>query len=72
FSLIPQKFTLSQLQRVYEVVLSQRFDKRNFRKRLRSLKLVKELDEFQDNVPHRAARLYRLNPREAHYGDQLI
>lgn len=66
FELLPQKFTLSQLQRLYETILEQPLDKRNFRKKILSMKLLVELDELQSDVPHRAARLYQFD--EHKYG----
>src|SRR5690242_21665448 len=63
FELLPKKFTLSQLQHLYEVVLERELDKRNFRKRVLSFKLLEELDEVEQDVAHRAARLYRFDER---------
>ena len=61
FELLPPKFTLSQLQRLYEMVLERPLDKRNFRKKILSMELLVELDEIQQDVAHRAARLYRFD-----------
>jgi 8-oxo-dGTP diphosphatase len=61
FELLPPKFTLSQLQRMYEIILERTLDKRNFRKKVLSLDLLEELDEVQQDVAHRAARLYRFD-----------
>jgi len=61
FELLPPKFTLSQLQRMYEIILERPLDKRNFRKKVLSLELLEELDEVQQDVAHRAARLYRFD-----------
>ena len=58
FELLPPKFTLSQLQHLYETVLERRLDKRNFRKKILSMELLIELDEIEQDVAHRAARLY--------------
>lgn len=64
FELLPRKFTLSQLQKLYETVLEQRFDKRNFRKKILSMDLLIELDEVQEDVAHRAARLYKFDEKK--------
>jgi 8-oxo-dGTP diphosphatase len=64
FELLPARFTLSQLQRVYETILERPLDKRNFRKRLLALDLLEELDEVEKDVAHRAARLYRFDERK--------
>ena len=58
FELLPQKFTLTQLQNLYEKILGERLDKRNFRKKVLSLGVLAGLKETQKNVKHRAARLY--------------
>lgn len=63
FELLPAKFTLSQLQRLYEKVLEKGLDKRNFRKKVLSMGLLEELDEVEQDVAHRAARLYRFDRR---------
>lgn len=64
FELLPQKFTLSQLQKLYEIILEQRLDKRNFRKKILGMKLLVELDEVQSEVRHRAARLYQFDEQK--------
>src|SRR6476660_3423734 len=61
FELLPPKFTLSQLQRLYEAVLETPLDKRNFRKKILALGFIEELDEIEQDVAHRAARLYRFD-----------
>jgi 8-oxo-dGTP diphosphatase len=62
FELLPPKFTLSELQHLYEAILGRPLDKRNFRKKLLAMDLVDALDETQQGVRHRAARLYSFNP----------
>ena len=64
FELLPPKFTLSQLQRVYEKILERPLDKRNFRKKILAMELLVELDEVEQDVAHRAARLYRFDRRK--------
>lgn len=63
FTLLPRKFTLTQLQRLYEVVLGRSLDKRNFRRRVLEMDLLVALDEVQSGASHRAARLYRFDGR---------
>lgn len=58
FELLPKKFTLGQLQQLYEVLLGETFDKANFRKRILSMNLLKDLNELQKEVAHRPAKLY--------------
>jgi len=64
FELLPKKFTLSQLQHLYELVLERELDKRNFRKRVLAMDLLVETDDVQQDVAHRAARLYRFDERK--------
>ena len=64
FELLPAKFTLSQLQKLYETILEKAIDKRNFRKKILGMDLLVELDEVQQDVAHRAARLYRFDRRK--------
>ncbi|MCA8915635.1 MAG: NUDIX hydrolase [Planctomycetes bacterium] len=61
FELLPRKFTLTQLQRMYEKILDRELDKRNFRKKVLGMGILDETDELQEGVAHRAARLYRFN-----------
>jgi 8-oxo-dGTP diphosphatase len=62
FELLPSKFTLNELQGLYEAVLDKTFDKGNFRKKIQSMNLLQALKESQKNVAHRPARLYRFDP----------
>ena len=58
FLLLPKEFTLSQLQQVYEVVLQERLDKRNFRRKILAQGIVEESGRLHYG-DHRPARLYR-------------
>ena len=58
YELLPKKFTLSELQRVYEIILQRPVDKRNFRKKILSQGQIIELNETRGDVAHRPARLY--------------
>jgi 8-oxo-dGTP diphosphatase len=62
FELLPKRFTLSQLQRLYETVLERPLDKRNFRKKVLAMDLLVDTGQVQKDVAHRAARLYRFEP----------
>lgn len=64
WSLVPEKFTLSQLQTAYETVLARPLDKRNFRKKVLALGLVRALDEMSTGGRHRPARLYSFRSHE--------
>ncbi|MBR07243.1 MAG: NUDIX hydrolase [Rickettsiales bacterium] len=61
FNLLPKKFTLLQLQNLYESILQIKLDKPNFRRKMLGMKLLIDIDEKQDNVSHRAAKLYRFD-----------
>ena len=61
---MPEKFALSQLQHVYEGVLERELDERSFRKKVLATGLLVETDEVQQDVAHRAARLYRFDERK--------
>jgi 8-oxo-dGTP diphosphatase len=64
FELLPPRFSLTQLQRMYEIILGTDLDKRNFRKKILSMDLLVETDEVEQGVRHRAARLYRFDRRK--------
>lgn len=61
FELLPELFTLTQLQHVYEAILGTQLDKRNFRRKVQKTELVLETGEVQKDVAHRAAQLYRFD-----------
>ena len=57
--ILPRKFTFSQLQKVYEIILNQKFDVRNFRKKINSLWIIEETWEKEIWNQHRPARLFK-------------
>ena len=59
--LLPRKFTLSQLQELYEIILDVKLDKRNFRKQIISKGILKKTNEKQKGVSHKPAELYKFN-----------
>lgn len=65
FQLMPEYFTLSELQSVYETIYDSPVDKRNFRKRVLALEHVEATDRKRRNGSHRPARLYRYTARDA-------
>ena len=64
FELLRTKFTFFQLQKLYETIVGIELDKRNFRKKFLKMDLLQELDEFQTNAPHRAAKLYAFDRKK--------
>lgn len=65
FQLLPKKFTLTELQRLYEIILHRPLDKRNFRKKILAQGIVKELEETKMDGIHRPARLYKFLEKRA-------
>ncbi len=63
YSLLPGRFTLSQLQRVYETIAGKKLDKRNFRKRMLSREIIEPTSERQAEGAGRPALLYRFSTR---------
>ncbi len=61
FELLPEEFTLTDLQSLYETVLNKTLDKRNFRKKILKMGILEDLQKYQENVAHRPARLFRFN-----------
>ena len=64
FELLPEKFTLTELQHLYEAILETSLDKRNFRKKILSMQLLIDLNELQENVAHRPAKLYSFDRQQ--------
>ena len=61
FELLPEKFTIKELQSLYEAILGINFDRRNFAKKMLHLEILTELDETVWPTPKREARLYKFN-----------
>ena len=62
FRLLPEEFTLTRVQDAYEAILGRPLDKRNFRKKLLSLRVLRPLPRSVREGAHRPARLYRFEP----------
>lgn len=58
FQLMPEEFTLTGLQKAYEVILDKKLDKRNFRKKIKELHILKDLKKKKQEGAHRPAALY--------------
>jgi ADP-ribose pyrophosphatase YjhB (NUDIX family) len=61
FNLLPKLFTLTQLQKVYEAILGNEIDKRNFRKRIKQINVIEKTDQIDKLSSKRGAALYRFN-----------
>ncbi len=72
YQLLNEKFTLTEMQKAYELIMGKKFDKRNFRKKALSTNGLKELNEYTKSSSKRPARLYKfesiqLNSKRAHF-----
>jgi len=63
FSLLPKKFKIPEIRKIYETIFNKKFDKRNFRKKLLSLNILDETKEIEENVPYRPAKFYTLKDK---------
>jgi 8-oxo-dGTP diphosphatase len=61
FSLLSKKFSLRDLQNVYEAILDTKMDRRNFRKKFFAMDFLIDIKEIEKNVPHRPGKLYNFN-----------
>ena len=61
FSLLPKKFSLRELQNLYEAILDVKLDRRNFRKKFFSMDLLEDTHELETDVPHRPGKLYKFS-----------
>lgn len=64
FELLPEKFTLPQLKRFYDAIYQKELDKRNFRKRILAMQILKKLDEKDKSASKKGAYLYRFDHKK--------
>lgn len=64
FELLPEKFTIKELQLLYEAILDVKFDRRNFYNKMKHLGILTQLDETVQNSPQREAFLFKFNPEK--------
>lgn len=57
-NLLPKEFTLTQLQKLYEAILGEKQDTRNFRRKISNLKILKDTGKTDESAPHRAPKLF--------------
>lgn len=72
YQLLNEKFTLTEMQKAYELIMGKKLDKRNFRKKVIQTEGLRELEEFSKSTSKRPARLYTfdnisLNSKRAHF-----
>ena len=70
-TMLPKQFTLSELQKLYEAVLAEKLDKRNFRNKILSLDLVEVLDEVKKELG-RPAQLYKAKNKELQIFSRIV
>lgn len=63
FNLLPKKFTLWDLQELYEAILGKALDKSNFRRKILNMNLLVALNQWETDLSHRPARLYRFDKK---------
>lgn len=71
YGLLPKEFTLTELQTTYEIILGHGLDKRNFRKKIQDIGLVKETGKIRKSGQSRPARLYSFSERKPRMVDVL-
>ena len=64
YNLLPQKFTMPELQKLYETILNKTLDRRNFQRKMTSLGILKRLKETRKGGAHRAPFLYSFDMRK--------
>lgn len=64
FELLPEKFTIKELQLLYEAILDVKFDRRNFYNKMKHLEILTQLDETVFNSPKKEAYLFKFNPEK--------
>jgi len=61
YNLLPEKFTMSELRRLYETILGKELDRRNFQRKMLTYNILSRLDEVRQGAAHKAPELYRCN-----------
>lgn len=61
YNLLPEKFTMPELQKLYETILNRSLDRRNFQRKIMATQIVKKLDETKKGVAHKAPNYYKFD-----------
>ena len=69
YNLLPEKFTMNDLQKVYETVLGEKFRRNNFQRKMLSLGTLERLEKFFDGSPNKAPYLYKFKESEINFLD---
>ncbi|MGG9972046.1 NUDIX hydrolase [Ferruginibacter sp. SUN002] len=65
-NLLPEKFTMPELQKLYETILDKKLDRRNFQRKLLGFQILERLSETKKGVPHKSPYLYSFNLKKYH------
>ena len=63
-NLLPEKFTIPELQKLYEAILGKKLDRRNFQRKIHSYRILNDLNERKSGGAHKAPSLYSFNPEK--------
>jgi hypothetical protein len=66
YNLLPDKFTMPELQRLYETILDRQLDRRNFQRKMLGTGILKKLKETKKGVAHKAPFFYRFDLKKYH------
>lgn len=66
YNLLPEKFTLKQLQNLYEAILDRKIDKRNFRRKIKKLGILEETNEREKGVAHKPSRYFSFDKKKCY------
>jgi ADP-ribose pyrophosphatase YjhB (NUDIX family) len=66
YNLLPQRFTMPELQKLYETILDKKLDRRNFQRKMLGYGILKRLDKRRQGGPHKAPYLYSFDLRKYH------
>jgi 8-oxo-dGTP diphosphatase len=72
FELLPKKFTIRQMQNLYEAILGEKLDNRNFRKKIRPMEFLIPLSDKEKNVNHKPAQLFRFDKKLYHKHRKVV
>ena len=72
FNLLPDKFSYRHLQSLYESILGTKLDRRNFRKKISMMDWLIDIDEWEQDVPHRPGKLYKFNAAKFSNGKERL
>ena len=64
YNLLPEKFTMPELQRLYETILNRKLDRRNFQRKIVATKILKKLNETKKGVAHKAPSYYKFDLKQ--------